>query len=132
MEKEKKAFVNWVKKHKKELITAGVSVTIIITVILGIKNRKVLERKWASLKKLVEKNPQDISEIKVAPISKIAPIQDIVIDRTVSIARTPHDVRGHIRNLPEGRKASADKIVRYNLKPGQTWVDSYRTGRLGA
>lgn len=51
--------------------------------------------------------------------------------------RKPHDVAEHLRNLPEGRKASPEKIAAaaehgYDLLPGQTWVENYRTGGLAA
>ena len=41
-----------------------------------------------------------------------------------------HHASKHIRNLPEGYKASAEKIASaeengFNLKEGQTWVDEY-------
>lgn len=51
--------------------------------------------------------------------------------------RIPHDVAEHLRNLPNGWKASAEKIATaaehgYDLRPGQTWVEAYRTGGLAA
>lgn len=47
--------------------------------------------------------------------------------------QSPFDVCDHIRKLPNGWHASAEKIMTaaeygYNLKPGQTWVDSYTKG----
>ena len=51
MEEKKKIFVTWVKKHKTELIIAGISVVAIIAVILRAKNNETLEEVWASLKK---------------------------------------------------------------------------------
>ena len=36
---ENNKFVSWVKAHKTELIIAGVSITAIIGIILGIKNK---------------------------------------------------------------------------------------------
>lgn len=46
MEKEKKSLVNWIKEHKTQLIIAGVSITAIIAVILGLKNREAIEEAW--------------------------------------------------------------------------------------
>lgn len=137
MEKEKKTLVNWVKEHKKELIIAGVSIVVIIAVIIGIKNHTALEDAWASLRKLVEKKPDVIPVSNTASVAEFTPIKDIMEINIVTADRIPHDVAGHLRNLPEGWKASAEKIATaaehgYDLLPGQTWVEAYRTGGLAA
>ena len=127
MEKDKKTFLDWIKKHKKELIIAGVSIAAIIAVIMGIKNREALGEAWSSLRKLVEKTPEAIPTVNSA--SNVQVMHAKVIEE-VDILRTdkiPHDVAEHLRNLPEGWKASAEKIATaaehgYNLRPGQTWV----------
>ena len=51
MKKEKKKIVDWIKEHKTELIIAGVSVSALVMLILGIKNKETLEEFWSSLKK---------------------------------------------------------------------------------
>lgn len=137
MEKEKKTFVDWIKEHKKELIIAGVSIATIIAVIVGIKNHKALEEAWASLRKLVEKTPEMIPVAKLMSVTEVTPVKDIVEINIVTADRIPHDVAEHLRNLPEGWKASAEKIATtaehgYDLLPGQTWVEAYRTGGLTA
>lgn len=137
MEKDKKTFLDWIKKHKKELIIAGVSIAAIIAVIMGIKNREALGEAWSSLRKLVEKTPEAIPTVNSA--SNVQVMHAKVIEE-VDILRTdkiPHDVAEHLRNLPEGWKASAEKIATaaehgYNLRPGQTWVEAYRTGGFAA
>ena len=137
MENEKKTFVDWIKEHKKELIIAGVSIAAIITVIIGIKNQKALEEAWASLRKLVEKAPETMPVAKSVPDTDVSPVKEIVEINIISADRIPHDVVEHIRNLPEGWKASAQKIATaaehgYNLLPGQTWVEAYKTGGVAA
>ena len=137
MEKEKKTFLDWIKKHKKELIIAGVSIAAIIAVIVGIKNHKALEEAWSSLRKLVEKTPETIHVKKQMPITEVTPVKDSVEINIVTADRIPHDVAEHLRNLPEGWKASVEKIATaaehgYDLLPGQTWVEAYRTGGLTA
>lgn len=137
MENEKKTFVDWIKEHKKELIIAGVSIAAIIAVIIGIKNHKALEEAWASLRKLVEKAPETMPVAKSVPDTDVLPVKEIVEINIISADRMPHDVAEHLRNLPEGRKASAQKIATaaehgYDLLPGQTWVEAYRTGGLAA
>ena len=137
MEKEKKTFMDWVKEHKKELIIADVSIAALIAVIVGIKNHKALEETWVCLRKLVDKTPETIPTIKTMPITEVAHVKDIVEINIVTADRIPHDVAEHLRNLPEGWKASAEKIATaaehgYELLPGQTWVEAYRTGGLVA
>lgn len=137
MEKEKKTFVDWVKTHKKELIIAGVSITAIIAAIIGIKNHETLEVAWASLKKLVEKTSGTIPEIKTVSVEETVPVKEIVETNTVMVGKKPHDVVEHLRNLPEGWKASARKIETaaehgYELLPRQTWVEAYSTGKCVA
>lgn len=136
MEKEKR-FVEWVKEHKRELIIAGVSIAAIIAVIIGIKNHKALEEAWASFRKLVEKTPECIPVEKTVAVTETVPVKDIVEINIVTADRIPHDVAEHLRNLPEGWKASAEKIATaaehgYDLLLGQTWVEGYRTGGLAA
>lgn len=137
MENEKKTFVDWVRGHKKELIIAGVSIASIIAIIVGINNHKALDEAWASLKKLVEKTPEIDPSIKSVLVTEVAPVKDIVDINIVTVDRIPHDVNEHLRNLPEGWKASAEKIATaaehgYELLLGQTWVEAYRTGGLVA
>lgn len=137
MEKEKRTFVEWVKEHKKELIIAGVSIAAIITVIIGIKNHKALEETWASLKKLTEKTPECIPVEKPITVIDVVPVKNIAEINIVTTEKMPHDVAEHLRNLPEGWKASAEKIEKaaehgFNLLPGQTWVEAYKTGGLAA
>jgi len=137
MEKEKKNFMDWVKEHKKELIIAGVSIATIISLIVGIKNRKTFKEAWESLRKLVEKIPETISDVELIPIAEVTPVKEIVESNITTADRIPHDVARHLRNLPEGWKASAEKIATaakhgFDLLPGQTWVEAYRTGDLVA
>lgn len=137
MEEKKKTFVIWVKKHKTELIIAGISVAAIITVIFRAKNKKTLEEVWASLKKLVEKEPKEISSVAVPEVSETVHSSDVVVISTTHTEQIPHDVREHIRNLHEGCKASTEKIATaaergYNLMPGQTWVKAHTKGRIAA
>lgn len=137
MENEKKTFVDWIKAHKKELIIAGVSIVAIIAAVIGIKNHKDLEKAWASLRKIVEKTPKTIPVKKTVPVTGDVPVKKIVDINIIPAEKVPHDVVEHLRNLPEGWRASEQKIATaaehgYNLLPGQTWVESYKTGGVAA
>lgn len=66
---------------------------------------------------------------------------EVVIEPTEKIVRSlpqgPFEVTDHIRNLPEGWRASAGKIATaaehgYELLPGQTWVERYVKNEIAA
>jgi len=145
--KEKKGFVVWVKKHKKELIIAGVSIATIIGIIVAINNKNKILDLCESLKKCVENSRAKVPTVSSKVVESIAH-QNVHIAEVVSATETikfssnhmmqgPFDVSDHLRNLPDGWHASAEKITRaaeygYNLKSGQTWVDAYTKGGVAA
>ena len=133
MKKEKKKFTEWIKEHKTELIIAGVSIAAIIAIVIGIKNREALEKAWESLRKLLDKSAKTVLDQETVPTSEFTSIEEGVSDVSEIAKKIPHYVAEHLRNLPEGWNASAEKIATaaehgYELFPGQTWVESYRTG----
>ena len=50
----KKGVVVWIKEHKAQLILAGVSITAIVGIIWGIKNKDELTKLWSSLAKSIK------------------------------------------------------------------------------
>lgn len=147
MEEQKKGFLAWIKAHKKELIIAGISTAALIGIILGIKNRDTIEALWKSLSRAIEKSPTKTLEVSQTTIEKIAQSSVTVTDvihpteiPVISVTRTfqnPFEVSDHIRNLHEGWRASAEKIVEAEamgiiLQPGQTLVDAYMKGGVAA
>lgn len=137
MKKEKKKIMDWIKEHKAELIIAGVSVSALIMLILGIKNKEALEDFWSSLKKIDGERSISINNEMFEHIPEIFPVQEVPMNNIILIERIPHNVDSHLRNLPEGWQASAEKIATaaehgYELLPGQTWVEAYRTGGVAA
>lgn len=137
MTSKKKNFKNWVKEHKTKLIIAGVSMSVILMVILKVKNQDMLEETGNSFRKLGEKESKKDLIVDTMLGSRIDEIPNIVDVKTNMMGRTPHNVDRHVRNLHEGWKASAEKIATaaeqgYNLLPGQTWVEAYKTGNLAA
>lgn len=138
MEEKKNTIIDWIKAHKKQLIIAGVSITVIFGVIIGIKKQDELEQAFKSLKGLVEKAPMPVVTEKevVSVVDSVNKSETLIVkaaDAIAPIGRAPHDVSGHPRNLPDGWKASAEKLKMaaengITLADGQTWVDAYRTG----
>ena len=52
---EQKSLLSWIKKHRMELVIAGISVTTIIFVVLGIKNKDSIRTFWNNLKEEISK-----------------------------------------------------------------------------
>lgn len=136
MEKEKRKIRNWIKEHKKELILSGISITMIILTLVGISNSKEIEQFLDVLNdRIGNRGDCDITVLSTDSINLEPP--KAVTERTISLTKAPHEVSEHLRNLPQGWNASPSKMLTavehgYNLIPGQTWVESYRTGGTAA
>lgn len=138
METERRSFIMWVKVHKKELIIAGVSVAAIVAIILSCKNRKELLTLWSAIEGKIKKVPQHQVQVMTTPAADIFKAEpSSVIPELIPcvISEIPQEIKSHIRNLPEGWNASAEKVATaaengYSLLPGQTWVDSYTKNRI--
>lgn len=143
MEEQKNGFIQWVKDNKKELIVAGVSIVALMGIIVGLKNKDSIIALWESLRKTMGNSPikmQTVSrEIVVgivhepAQVIEVASATEIIKFPSNHNSYVPFEVCEHVRNLPDGWHASAKKITTaaeygYNLKPGQTWVDTYTKG----
>lgn len=125
-----KILINWIKKHKKELVLAGVSVPVILALIIGIKNHDEIIRALKSLIKLADKTSQKVTEPTIS-----TNLDDMLILKTMDyntskVEANLIDVCSHIRNLHEGWTPSAEKIASaaqmgYKLNPNQTWVEQY-------
>lgn len=117
---------------QKMLIIAGISIASLIAIVLGIKNSESIKALWSSLRKVTEK--------AAAPATRVPPLRPVhpVVENTAAVAiqnseTIPFDVAKHIRNLPDGWHASADKIATalengFELAEGQTWVVDYMKG----
>lgn len=130
VEKEKTDFLGWVKQHKKQLILAGISISVVIGIILGVKNKDVLEVLCETLKKSVKSEPQP--EFKTFSLAQtVLPENDVLISpRNYTIPQEPVEVCMHIRTLTGGRVHSAEKAAEAEalgilLQPNQTLVDPY-------
>jgi len=147
MENQKRDFIEWVRAHKKELAIAGISIATIVTAILCIRNTEKIKALWESLKKTINKVPDDTPSITTTSFSsfnEVAQETDILTDVAHKVQpplrTTPQyafDVTSHIRNLPKGQNASAEKIATaaeqgFILHQGQTWVEKYTKGDTAA
>ena len=132
---KQKSLICWIKNHKAELIIAGFSVGTLVLIILGIKNQEMLKSIWESLQKSIKRPSIKIAEENTVVVVEAS--QDVLekaIPSTLETTeRLPFEVSKHIRNLPIGRQASAEKIASapdfgFELMDGQTWVTSYMKG----
>lgn len=129
--KEERTAKEWIKEHKTELICGGLGIAAVAGILFGIKNRDVIKAVVKGTEWLPKKAPTP------ATVPNIAPVADIILPQVATNMRAPHQVSRHLRNLPEGYRASAEKIAAatefgYTLQPGQTFVEAYRTGRKAA
>lgn len=127
---EKHIFVDWIKAHKKQLLIAEISVTAIIGIIIGLKNKEAIRELWEvlenSLSKTPEKLPESITIVQTAP----PVIEEVIPVRLYTSPQEPFDVSQHIRNLSGGRHHSIEKAAEavalgIDLLPHQTLVDTY-------
>ena len=126
--KEKSKLIRWIKKNRKALIAAGISLGLIIAIVLGIKNANAIKAFWASLQNIPMKSD----------ITTTRPTTPVITEQTVAAVTrnscsVPFDVSAHLRTLPEGCHASAEKIATaldngFILQEGQTWVEAFTKG----
>lgn len=122
----KKGLLAWVKSHKTELILAGVSITTIIGVILGLKNKDALAELWATLSKSITKAPMETAV--AASAATVTPVLETVAStRAYTPPTEAFDVSRHIRTMAEGWHHSAEKAAEaaalgIELLPNQTLV----------
>lgn len=136
---ERKELIRWVKKHRKQLIIAGISVGALFLIILGIRNRKTIVAIWSSLREAVLRAPAKTAEtaVRVTVDPPIVPAREVVTTIASNSETLPFEVRRHIRNLPAGWHASPVKVAEASanniiLMDGQTWVDTYMKGCAAA
>ena len=52
---DKKGFITWIKAHKKQLILAGISITTVIAIVVGIKNKSEIIKLWNALQEKIKR-----------------------------------------------------------------------------
>ena len=119
----------WLKKHKKEIIAAGISVIAITGLVICVKNKDAVLEFLKRFEADAKCDPSGINSLTVENV--IAGSTENV--RMYTAPTSPYNVEQHIRNLPEGRHHSAEKaaqaiILGIDLLPNQTIVNSYTKG----
>lgn len=130
MEENKKGFIAWIKAHKRQLLIAGISVTTIIGIIIGLKNKESIKELWGALENSLSKTPEKLPESTTMVQTAPPVIEEVIPVRLYTSPQEPFDVRQHIRNLSGGRHHSVEKAAEaaalgIDLLPHQTLVDTY-------
>ena len=131
-QKEQKTLIQWIREHKKEIAIAGISITALVGLVLGIKNKGAMEVFCNALKNNDSKIPIKTEAPRIT--EQVSSIESVVIPMHREY-KEPFDVSYHIRKLHEGWKASPEKLERaaaygIDLLPGQTLVESYTKGEV--
>ena len=127
-----KGLLVWVKAHKAQLILAGVSITTIIGVILGLKNKDALAELWATLSKSITKAPVETA-VAACAATATPVLEAMASTRSYTPPTEAFDVSRHIRTMAEGWHHSAEKAAEaaalgIELLPNQTLVGPYTKG----
>lgn len=130
MEEKKKSFIAWVKAHRKQLLFAGISVTAILGVIIGLKNKDAILDLWNSLEDSITKVPEKMPEPMSVAQVPYPTLEEVISVRSYTSPQETFDVSQHIRNLSGGRHHSAEKAAEaatlgISLLPNQTIVNTY-------
>ena len=135
---ERKGLIRWIKKHKKELIIAGISIGTLTLIVLGIKNQETIKALWDSLREAVKQPTTKAIEAVTEVAAEIPsnPIQEAANATVSGSVSDPIEVSSCIRTLHDGWHASPEKIATaqengFKLGDNQTWVRSY-TKRIAA
>ncbi len=132
---EKKSFFKWIKEHKKQIIVAGIGVTTIIAIVMGITNKEALLSFWRDLElKIGDKKCNIVNTTEVIP-TKLEIVSKT--PRSYSLSNKEFDVASNVRTMREGFHHSAEKaaeaeILGIELLPNQTIVSSYVKGGSAA
>lgn len=131
-QKEQKTLIHWIREHKMEIAIAGISITALVGLVLGIKNKGAMEVFCNALKNNDSKIPIKTEAPRIT--EQVSSIESVVIPMHREY-KEPFEVSSHIRNLHEGWKASPEKLERaaaygIDLLPGQTLVESYTKGEV--
>lgn len=108
-QEEQKTLIQWIREHKKEIAIAGISITALVGLGLGIKNKEAMEVFWNALKNNDPKIPIKTEAPRIT--EQVSSIESVVIPMHREY-KEPFDVSYHIRKLHEGWKASPEKLAK--------------------
>lgn len=128
----KKGLLAWINLHKNQLILAGISISTIVGIILGIKSKDALAKLWVSLAESMKKiHSPSLSSISPSSAEASAQIHNAVLQvRAYTPPTDAFEVSRHIRTMTNGKHHSAAKAAEaaalgIDLLPNQTLVGPY-------
>ena len=126
----KKGVLVWIKEHKAQLILAGVSITAIVGIIWGVKNKDELTKLWSSLAKSIKMDSVTTTTSMPKMATATPATEAILRKRPYTSPTEAFDVRRHIRTMAAGKHHSVAKAAEaaklgIDLLPNQTLVDPY-------
>jgi len=132
IEEREQGFKGWWDRNKKKVIIIG-------GILLVAGTSYAIYKKWDTIKGVlvsIEPEPIMINNPKVSVDIQAAQVTEELLDQTETITKIINngesfDVIRHVRNLPNGWKASPEKIeeavnLGINLLENQTIVDPYK------
>lgn len=131
IENQDHSFTTWVKKHKKGILIVGGTMVAIGVGYVVYKNRDSINAIFKSIKpeSIAFENPE-LSVKAAMPVVYVIPeISTEAVNKIINNGEA-FGVREHLRNLPNGRNASAEQIAlasQHGIKLGenQTLVENY-------
>ena len=125
------SFITWVKKHKKGILIAGGAIVAIGSGYVVYKNWDSIHALFKSIKSepIANNNPQIFVDAAMPVVHVISETPTETINRIINDGEA-FGVCEHIRNLPNGRNASPEKVALalergIKLAENQTWVENY-------
>jgi hypothetical protein len=125
-ENKKKSFIEKAKEHKKEIAIGAVAILSVVAVVLVVKNKATIKAAFKSM------NNEGVLVNSLETRNSVAPIISEVTPTSIpsNVPIVEINVRGHIRNLPEGWNPSASnkeiaRTLGYCLDEHQTWINPY-------
>ncbi len=143
-----KGFKNWLKRNKYKIIIGVTAAASVVGGIVffkrksaiediinsnGVKNNvsyKIVSHTGSHSREIVTDTLSDVGEQLLTNECTTDAVCEVVVERTSSLLNDgkPFPVKGFPRNLPEGHKASPEKIAEakelgIELGPNQTYVD---------
>lgn len=125
--------IAWVKSNKRQLALAGVSVTAVIGIILGLRNKDACLDLWTSLSERVTKASVEMPAPGSIVKETIPVLEAGISKRSYTLPTEAFDVSRHIRTMAEGWHHSSEKAIEamelgIDLLPNQTIVGPYTKG----
>ena len=121
----KQGLLQWIKEHKKQLLLTGISITVLLGVVIGIKKKDELEELWQLLSsKISQPNVKECSAYQVITESS----HSVPEYKNYTPPKEPFNRCWHIRNMAPGKHHSAEKAAEaaahgiHHLEPNKTFV----------